>query len=89
MRDEAVNGLRALDIDKSAEDVKTMTAIIKTQYNLENMLFNLPDVIKKYKEDQERKEAHRKRMTGNAETGFIGRDMASETVDIKEGRKAQ
>lgn len=46
MREEALLGFRTIDLTVKAEDVKTRITVLKTQYNLANLLSQLPKAVK-------------------------------------------
>ena len=53
LKEEAIVGLRVLDLKLSAEEVKTHAAILKTQLNLANMFLQLPAVVKEVEQNIE------------------------------------
>ena len=53
LKQEAIDGVRILNLQKSAEEVKTHIAILKTQLNLANMLLQLPEVVEEIEENIE------------------------------------
>jgi hypothetical protein len=66
-----VVGLRNLDLTKSGEDVKAIGACLKTQYNTANVIFELPNMLKEYLENQAKIKEKLISMKKSQETGFI------------------
>lgn len=70
MKEEAVMGVRALDIQEGfATSVRVAT--LKTQLNLTNMLLSLPEVIKEVEDRNERIAAKMVQMKDSQERGEI------------------
>ena len=52
LRDEAVNNFRAIELTQSGGNVKAKVATHRTQYNLANLLLQLPRAVKEAEEAQ-------------------------------------
>jgi hypothetical protein len=70
-REEAIQNFRALQIDKSAEDVKTMVAIQKHQLNLMCLFLELPKYIQSAQDQIEARQEKVVAMKSQAEGGSI------------------
>jgi hypothetical protein len=62
LRDEAVAGLRTMDLTKSAEEVKTSTAILKSQINFASTFIDLPSVIQETRKQIEQQKKQQERI---------------------------
>lgn len=70
MKEEGVNGVRAVNLKESAEDVKAVVATLKTQINFAHLLLNLPEAIRLAEEaiekQDQRKLAYMKSQEGGS-----------------------
>ena len=71
MREEALIGFRTLELKEPAETVKTRTAVLRTQYNLANLLLELPKAIKDAEALQEMQEQQKMKFKDAQEGGTI------------------
>lgn len=71
LREEAVDGLRTLNLTQNAEQVKTIGAILKTQYNMANMIYELPAYVKEVEAQLAKDEETKARMARSQERGSI------------------
>ena len=71
MADEALMWMRTLNLEESAEAVKTKAALIKLQYNLCKMFSELPAVILEKQKFNEAKQNQQARVAKAAEDSGI------------------
>lgn len=83
LKDESIMQLRNLNLTKSAEEVKTTTAIIKIQLNLSSMLLELPRVIKEAAEELSRQKEKTDQMRQAGEADFAPRKLKVERKEAE------
>lgn len=71
MKEEAFMGLRGMNLEESAELVKTKAAILKTQANLAGMLYDLPAVLKEVEDRNTAVDAKMKAFKASQEGGSL------------------
>lgn len=71
MKEEAVLGIRTINLTESAETVKTKVALLKTQLNFANMILELPAVIKETEAQIEQNKKQKERFASAQEKGGI------------------
>lgn len=67
LKEEAITSIRTIDLTKNAEDVKALTALLKSQLNMASTFIELPNVIQETRKQLEARQTQIDRVMKAAE----------------------